>query len=206
MLLTNFKMKNRKIQEERMKGYFVQATKEILKAEGIGSLSVRNIADKAGYSYATLYNYFKDVNDLIFECVNDFQQECNDFVQSKNTNLKGGLIKLKSSIQVYISYFVEYPGIFELFYLNKMSDFGNKKSTINLIEKSLELALEKEWNYCLANRILTAQDIETLKALLKFNVPGILLLYLNRRIPESYTEFISNTESQIHLLLQRYTN
>ncbi|MBN2263533.1 MAG: TetR/AcrR family transcriptional regulator, partial [Prolixibacteraceae bacterium] len=66
-------MKNKQIQEERMKGYFVQAAKDILKSEGIKAISVRNIADRAGYSYTTLYNYFKDVNDLVFECVNDFQ-------------------------------------------------------------------------------------------------------------------------------------
>jgi AcrR family transcriptional regulator len=69
-------MKNKEIQEQRMRGYFIQATKNILKGEGLKSISVRNIADQAGYSYATLYNYFKDVNELIFLCVNDFQEEC----------------------------------------------------------------------------------------------------------------------------------
>ena len=59
------------IQEERMKGYFIQATKEILKGEGLRAASVRNIADQAGYSYATLYNYFKDIKELIFVCIKD---------------------------------------------------------------------------------------------------------------------------------------
>ena len=49
-------MKNKEIQEKRMRDYFIQATREILKGEGIESISVRNIADRAGYSYATLYN------------------------------------------------------------------------------------------------------------------------------------------------------
>ena len=53
-------MEKKEIQEQRMRGYFIQATKEIIKGEGIKSVSVRNIADRAGYSYATLYNYFKD--------------------------------------------------------------------------------------------------------------------------------------------------
>ena len=55
-------MKNKIIQEQRIKGYVIQAAKEILKGEGLKSISVRNIADQAGYSYATLYNYFKDIN------------------------------------------------------------------------------------------------------------------------------------------------
>ncbi len=65
-------MKNKEVQELRMKNYFIQATKEILKGEGLQAVSVRNVADKAGYSYATLYNYFKDITELIFVCVNDF--------------------------------------------------------------------------------------------------------------------------------------
>lgn len=197
-------MKNKKIQEERMRGYFIQATRDILKAEGISSLSVRNIADKAGYSYATLYNYFKDVNDLVFECVKDFQQECNDFVKSKTIGLKGGVEKLKSTILAYISYFVEYPGIFELFYLNKIGDFGNKQNVIAHIEKSLDFVTENEWKNCLTTGILIASDIEKLKSQLKFTVPGILLLYLNRRIPDSYTEFVNNVELQIQLVFKNY--
>ena len=62
-------MEKKQIQEQRIKSYFIQATKEILKGEGLKCISVRNIADKAGYSYATLYNYFKDVQDLIHEMV-----------------------------------------------------------------------------------------------------------------------------------------
>ena len=34
------------IQEQRMRDYFIQATKEILRGEGLKSLSVRNIAGR----------------------------------------------------------------------------------------------------------------------------------------------------------------
>jgi DNA-binding transcriptional regulator YbjK len=66
---------NRKqIQEQRMKSYFIQAAKDMLKGEGLKSLSVRSVADRAGYSFATLYNYFKDLNELIFVCVKIFRK------------------------------------------------------------------------------------------------------------------------------------
>ena len=54
-------MENKEIQEERVRSYFVQAANEILRGEGITNLSVRNVSEKAGYSYATLYNYFKNI-------------------------------------------------------------------------------------------------------------------------------------------------
>jgi AcrR family transcriptional regulator len=105
-------MSNKEIQEQRMRGYFIQATKEILRGEGLRNVSVRNIAERAGYSYATLYNYFKDIKDLIFECVKDFQAECEDHVRRETKNSARGKEKIEAIVKAYVKYFVQYPGIF----------------------------------------------------------------------------------------------
>lgn len=196
-------MKNKEIQEKRMKEYFIQATKDILKSEGIKSLSVRNIADQAGYSYATLYNYFKDINDLVFLCVSDFQDECNQFVsnQIEKSSSPMGIERLKRSVLAYINYFVEYPGIFDLFYLTKVGDFGTKQTTIDLISKSLDNACEQEWNYCISHNLIPIEKVQNIKSQLRYSIIGLLLLYMNRRTPSSYSEFIKQTTVQIDYLL-----
>ena len=194
-------VKNKTIQEKRMKEYFIQATKDILKGEGLKSISVRNIAEKAGYSYATLYNYFVDVNELIFLCVSDFQQECKEFVVNHTKKNQRGIEKIKSIVMAYIGYFVEYPGIFELFYLAKVGDFGEKQTTIDLIGTSLDKICESEWNYSLSRKLVQIEKIELVKSQLKFTVIGLLLLYLNRRIPASYSEFINGANLQIDNML-----
>lgn len=88
-------MDNKKIQEERMKRYFIQATKKILKGEGLKAVNVRTIAKEAGYSYATLYNYFKDIKDLVFECVKDFQSECKEIVDLEAKGTQRGVSRIK---------------------------------------------------------------------------------------------------------------
>jgi len=201
LIFKNEMMKNKEIQEKRMKEYFIQATKDILKGEGLKSLSVRNIADQAGYSYATLYNYFKDVNDLVFLCVNDFQEDCKLFVANQTKKTPKGLDKIKATILSYISYFVEYPGIFDLFYLAKVGDFGNKQTTINAISNSLDNVCDSEWNYCISHNLLPIEKVESVKNQLRYTVIGLLLLYLNRRIPNSYSEFINHANVQIDYLL-----
>ena len=91
------------IQEERMKRYFIEAAKEIIRGEGIEAVSSRSVAERAGYSYATLYNYFKDVRDLVFCCVDDFLDECRKFVDdapaSKRSSLSG-VTRLYASFMV----------------------------------------------------------------------------------------------------------
>lgn len=194
-------VKNKEIQESRMKEYFIQATKEILKGEGLKSLSVRSIADKAGYSYATLYHYFKDVNELIFLCVNDFQDDCKAFVADQTKKAPEGLDKVKATVLAYVNYFVEYPGIFDLYYLAPVGDFGNKQTIINVICNSLDDVCSSEWAYCLNSNLLSAEKIERVRGQLKLVVVGLLLLYLNRRTPISYTEFIDQVNAQIDNLL-----
>ena len=49
------------IQEERIRKYFIDAAKELIRGEGLSVVTARNVAERAGYSYATLYNYFKDI-------------------------------------------------------------------------------------------------------------------------------------------------
>lgn len=194
-------MKNKEIQEKRMKDYFIQATKSILKGEGIQALSVRNIADQAGYSYATLYNYFKDVNDLVFLCVADFHEECRSFVRNQTKKTPNGIEKLKSSIMAYISFFVEYPGIFDLFFITKVGDFGNKQKTIDVISNSLNSVCEADWNYCISHKLISSEKSEIIKSQLTYTVTGLLLFYMNRRTPSSYLEFISEANAQIDNLL-----
>jgi AcrR family transcriptional regulator len=55
----------------------------IIESEGIKSIRARNIANQAGYSYATLNNYFKNIKELVFYCVQDFQKEGVNFVNEK---------------------------------------------------------------------------------------------------------------------------
>lgn len=44
---------------------FVRATIEIIKDEGVESVTIRRVSSRAGYSSATLYLYFEDLNELI---------------------------------------------------------------------------------------------------------------------------------------------
>ncbi|MBK8944649.1 MAG: TetR/AcrR family transcriptional regulator [Ignavibacteriae bacterium] len=184
-----------------MKSYFIQATKKILKSEGLKTVNVRNIAKEAGYSYATLYNYFKDIKDLVFECVKDFQSECVDIVKIETQTSPKGLDRIKKVTISYMKYFVQYPGIFELFFLEKANDLGQKKQTINFIYNFYDKLCDEDWNYCIENNICTKEIADLKMESLKNLSIGILLFYLNRFNPESYADFVKITERQIDSIL-----
>jgi AcrR family transcriptional regulator len=59
-------LEKREIQIIRMMSYFVDATAQIIEEEGIDNITIRKIADIAGYNSATIYNYFEELSHLIF--------------------------------------------------------------------------------------------------------------------------------------------
>jgi len=190
-------MTKNEIHEKRMKEYFIQATKELLKGEGLKVVSVRNVAEQAGYSYATMYNYFKDIKELVFICVKDFMEECRQIVETECAEVPSGKEKIRAVFKSYIKYFIQYPGIFELFFLENMYDLGAKQPTSKMIFSFPDELCEKEWDYCISQNIYTKEETEQLKQDLKFAVTGMLLFYLNRRIPEDYNSFTKMVDGKL---------
>jgi len=194
-------MRSKDIQEQRIKSYFIEATKEIIKSEGIKALSVRTVSVRAGYSYATLYNYFKDLNDLIFICVSDFQKECIEFVNQKINDKDPIEVKIKSKIKSLANYFVQYPGIFELMYIEKMNDIGNQEKISLQIYNFFDDMCQEEWDKLNENNKMKKDVINQKKMILNHAVVGALVFYMNRQVPTDYSTFISNLDNQIDLIL-----
>ena len=198
-------MTNKSLQEQRMRGYFMQATKELLKGEGLKSINVRNIAQQAGYSYATLYNYFRDVRELVFLCVNDFQQECAADIEIKVKDIPAGTERIKAITQAYIAYFVQYPSVFNLFFIEKLGDIGQKQPAANLIYTFLNRLCEEDWEYAVWEQNVDRSKADETKEELTYLTCGMLVYYMNRIQPSDYNEFTEKAGRQINSVFQRLT-
>ena len=190
-------MKNKELQESRMRGYFIEATKAIIKGEGVRGVSVRNVAREAGYSYTTMYSYFKDVNELVFHCVKDFQGEIQAFVTKQVKRKKETEKNLQAGILAYAKYFISYPGIFELFYLEGIGDLGHRKATAKLIAESMDQIIEKDLDAYQKKENLSSGEIHILKDKLRYITIGALLFYLNSRKIYGYKEFMEMLSNQV---------
>lgn len=179
-------MKN-KTQEGRIRQYFIDAAMEIIRGEGLVALNVRNVAEKAGFSYATLYNYFDDLKSLLNICIQSFQNECLDYIQSNISVREDDNKYLLSILNNFTNYFVQYPGIFTLLFLeNKImvtkSPF--EKDLFSIITEKFDLKISEE------------------KANLIYNFTvGSLLNYMNRNNVSDYKHFIIKLNSGLDKLL-----
>lgn len=81
----------KKLQRKRMLAYFVEATSKIIEEEGLEKVTIRNVADIAGYNSATLYNYFEDLDHLIFftsiKYLREYSLELSKIISSSDDSL-----------------------------------------------------------------------------------------------------------------------
>lgn len=192
---------NKELQESRMRGYFIEAAKETLKGEGIKALNVRYVAERAGYSFATLYNYFKDLNELIFICVKDFMDECETYIDQQSSDLQPGKERLRIRIMAYINYFTQYPGIFEVFFVERMNDIGARQPTALMIYEFTDRIGQEDINYLKENGLISTETAEFIKLNIRNSITGLMLFYNNRLQPSDYKDFKNLAEIQIGISL-----
>ncbi len=66
----------------RMVSMFIEKTREIIETEGIDQVTIRKIARLCGYNSATLYHYFRDVDELItLSCMSYLEDYCRSWAE-----------------------------------------------------------------------------------------------------------------------------
>lgn len=115
-------MGNKKIQRSRMWKYFVDATAEIIEEEGIENVTIRKVADRAGYNSATIYNYFTEISHLIFFASMKFLKTYTDDVGSAIEKGRNPLEKYILSWECFCKHSFQQPQIFHAVFI---MDLGN---------------------------------------------------------------------------------
>src|SRR5699024_1857205 len=54
------------LKKKRMLKYFIDAAADIIKNEGAQKITARKVAQKAGYTNSTIYNYFEELSHLVY--------------------------------------------------------------------------------------------------------------------------------------------
>ncbi len=119
-------MNNKKIQMSRMWKYFVDATAEIIEEDGIENVTIRKIADKAGYNSATIYNYFSEISHLIFFASMKFLKPYTIDVVTYMENGKTPIDKYLLAWECFCKHSFEKPHIFHAIFIMDLGEFPEK--------------------------------------------------------------------------------
>ncbi|WNS74840.1 TetR/AcrR family transcriptional regulator [Bacillus sp. DTU_2020_1000418_1_SI_GHA_SEK_038] len=119
-------MNKKEIQMGRMWKYFVDATAEIIEEEGLENVTIRKVADKAGYNSATIYNYFSEISHLIFFASMKFMKNYTDEVSLYIEKGKDPLEKYLLAWECFCNHSFKQPQIFHAVFIMDLGDQPEK--------------------------------------------------------------------------------
>lgn len=112
--------KRKEIQTARMWRYFLDATSELIKEKELHQITIREIADRAGYTSSTVYNYFRDLSHLKFFAVMRFTKS---YIQDLPTYMEKGnntIDKWLFAWECFCKHSFELPQIYSLLYIENL--------------------------------------------------------------------------------------
>lgn len=116
------KLGNKKIQKSRMWKYFIDATVGIIKEEGIKHVTIRKVADRAGYNSATIYNYFSELSHLVFFASMKLLKEYTEDVAVYMDKGKSPLDKYILAWECFCKHSLQQPDIFHAVFIMDLGD------------------------------------------------------------------------------------
>ncbi|MFZ5352226.1 MAG: TetR/AcrR family transcriptional regulator [Bacillota bacterium] len=198
-------MSKKEIQKQRIMGYFIEAAKKIIREEGIKGITARKVADLAGYSYATIYNYFSDLDTLLLYCIADFLDECHEYVINDRHPKELGIDRIKSMTESYVSYFCKNPNVFSTVFVENVGNAIPEELLNRLQPPKIALLMTEE---LIKNLNIAQEDQELLLILSSIAsnyINGRLLVYFKREPGKDANQILSEIIKDIMELFKRFT-
>jgi AcrR family transcriptional regulator len=168
-------------EKEEMKRRILDAAKVLFLDVGFEKTSIRNIADAIEYSPGTIYLYFKDKNELLWEL---HQEAFFALIHSFESvfSIENPFEKLVAMGHQYLKYAFENPELYDLMFLmiapiealecrNDVWEDGH--TALNML-KIILTECQKQGHF-------KGRDIENLAMMVWANVHGIATLNLKKR-------------------------
>lgn len=210
----------KQIQKKRIMSYFINATEEIIDEVGINGVTLRKVADRAGYNSATVYNYFENLDHLIFYAAMKYIK---DYAHALDTYLKDAKNAMDRFLKVwecFCDYAYDKPEIYNaIFFPNLEKHFEDyvadyyglfpedmvstdKNISTMLLKTDINERGQTTVFACVNEGYILSEDANKLNDMTLLIFEGMLKRVLNNKI--SYDDARNNTMDYIKSIVERF--
>lgn len=188
------------IKRKRTLQHFIEAAKEIIEKEGVNEVTARKVGKLSGYSYATIYNYFKDLKELLAYCALDYLKECSKEIMAVNTESLDIISIIQKYNTTYFNFFAKKPQLFQLVFLEDLGDYPSKLMLESSQPEAGYLLLEHLNNYA-EDGLIERKNVKIIHQLNIASVHGKLLFYINNRDNTTIEELIAIMDDEVKFMI-----
>lgn len=213
-------MTNKEIQRKRMMMYFIDAADDLIAEGGIQEISLRKVARNAGYNSATLYNYFENLDHLIFYAamkhIKDYALALESYVEKG----KGAMYRFLRVWECFCDYAYDKPEIYNAIFFPKLEkhmehyvreyykffpeEMSSRDSTIStmLLKRDISDRAMTLVEDCVNEGYISRDDAEKVNDMTLLIFEGILKRVLNNKI--SYNNARNNTMDYFKIIIEGF--
>jgi AcrR family transcriptional regulator len=204
-------MRFKQIQTERIMRYFIDAAAEMIETEGLDQVTIRKVAERAGYTSSTAYNYFKEFSHLLFfacmKYTKDYIKELPEYLSKGDNTIE----KWLQSWVCFCNHSFKNPEIYAMIFLSNLGEDSEKlliqyfslyKKEWDFLSEELkpfvmEQSFQKRSAHYLKNAVeegyMLNEDVYSLADMTFLIWKGMLSSIINNRIGDTKKEAIEKT-------------
>lgn len=176
-------LSERRIRERLDTRQSILATaRELFLMKGFEATTIRNIAEKIEYSPSTIYQHFKDKNEIFYTIHSEAFAELVRYLNASEMH-KNPMDQLIALGQIYIQFALENPELYDLMFIMEAPiDFLNYLEDANWIEGKMAFDyLKSVIANCIQQGLIKETDLESLSYLIWSTVHGLVTISIRKR-------------------------
>lgn len=166
----------RVVDKAKKRRQILEAARDVFSRQGIYNFKMIDIAKRAEIGKGTLYEYFRDKEDLIAGVFNNFLREVNHYVEQQMKLDENPRDQIKTYLATSLGYFEKYPEnlhlVFDL-WSKIIKQQGNVTSTLEVFSEDYRTLIGK-----IADVIRCGQERREFKTIDSQTVASALMAYV----------------------------
>jgi AcrR family transcriptional regulator len=158
------------------------SARELFLLKGFEATTIRNIAEKIEYSPSTIYQHFKDKNEIFYTIHTDAFSELVRYLNASDIH-KNPMDQLIALGQIYIQFALENPELYDLMFIMEAPiDFLDYLEDVNwTVGKMAFDYLTSVIANCIKQGLIKETDLESLSYLVWSTVHGLVTISIRKR-------------------------
>jgi AcrR family transcriptional regulator len=193
--------KRREQEKEQLQRRILDAAGELFLEFGYEGLSMRQIAERIGYSATTIYRHYESKDDLLFAIVYEGFVRFGRQLAKASQSSGDLLLRLKALGRAYIEFGLKNPVYYQLMFMQRFDLLFEKRAAESAPIIASFGALEQIVKGAMQARLLKPGDAETTSALIWAVVHGITSLAIADSKRFTRKKVKQTAELSIHMIL-----